>query len=263
MVVIDFHTHIGTPFPALAAKYFGIEVGEVFTVEDLVKTLDKFKIDMAVTFPLLSLPGTDFVKGWMPLNEYVSKSQKKYPDRIIGFCWLNPKFVDKAIRDLKRCIRELGLKGVKLGPRYDGYFANDPRIDPFYEEVSKLKIPIIYHCGPTGVNSIVSICNVADKFPELKIIIGHMGVWWEQLTEAGWLLKKYENVYLETSGSLSHIMIEKAVELVGPERVMFGTDTPYIEYELEKRRVEIAKLTDDEKRMIMGENACRLLGIKV
>jgi len=259
-MIIDAHTHIGVPFSGPAATYFGIKQGAIFTAEDLIRNMDRFNVDMSVTFPLVS--PAYYLEGWMPINRYVADAQKKYPDRIIGFCWLNPKEGRKAIDDLETCVNKLGLRGVKLGPRYDGYFANDPAFDPFYKRVSELGVPIIYHSGPSGVNSAVSICNVADKFPDLTIIVGHLSVWWEELTVTSWLMAKYKNVYGETSGSLSAISIQRAVEALGADHVLYGTDAPYIEVEIEKKRVELADITAEQRKLVFGENTARILKVK-
>lgn len=260
-MIIDAHTHIAAPYGGISAEYFGTKIGSMFTAEDLIRSMDRFNVDISVTFPLVPI---DWLPGWMPMNKIVAEAQKKHPDRIIGYCWINPKpgRTQKAIEEVETCIKEWGLKGVKLGPRYDGYFCNDPRLDEFYEKVSELKVPIIYHSGPTGVNSPVAICNVADKFPKLNLIVAHIAVWWEKLTETAWLMKKYKNVYTETSGAVSVISVQRAVEELGADHVMYGTDAPYIEIETEMKRVELANITSEEKKWVFAGTISKLLGLE-
>jgi predicted TIM-barrel fold metal-dependent hydrolase len=108
----------------------------------------------------------------------------------------------------------------------------------------------------------------ADAFPEVRFILAHLG--WNldgdltrQVRAAQ--LSQHGNVYIDTSSSMSITsrLIEWAVREIGPERILFGTDTPLYFSPMQRARINNAEIEDDAKRMILRENAERLFGAKL
>jgi len=263
--IIDSLTYIGGPIVG-PDGFLGKKKAKFFGAEELIKVMDDNNIDMAVTMPYFG----DWTEDYMPQNRYVADAQKKYPDRLVGFCWLNPKYGQKAIDDLETCINKLGLRGVKLGPRYDGYlpygWGYELLLNSFYEKVSKLEVPMIIHCsGPSELETPSMISIVADKFPDIKIIMTHCGGPRMEI-DSGALISRFRNLYGETSETHSSFAIVTIINQAGADKVLFGSDTPFIGPEIEKRKLDIALelklITPEQYRLVMGENIAKILNIK-
>lgn len=216
-------------------------------------------------------------------DDVVAKWVERYPNRFLAsyshWCDGKPETVAKFESEWKagkwKAIGELGLP-------YGGRPLNDPACFPLYEVAQRYDIPVFFHTGLDGPNpqSFASkfrislsdpllLEDVAIRFPKLKIVIMHMG--WPFFDHALYMLYAYENVHLDTAvvnwilgKELFNRMLQEAVETVGSDRILFGSDqmvwpqmiTPAIE-----SIRDASFLSDQDKRNILGENARRLLKI--
>lgn len=213
-------------------------------------------------------------------DDVVAKWVERYPNRFLAaynhWCDGKPETVAKFESEWKagkwKAIGELGLP-------YGGYPLNDPACFPLFELAQRYDIPVFFHTGFGGPNpppkfrialsDPLLLEDVAIRFPKLKIIIMHMG--WPFYDHALYMLWTYENVYLDTATvnwilgkELFNRMLQEAVESVGSDRILFGSDqmvwpqmiTPAIESIRDARF-----LSDQDKRNILGDNARRLLKI--
>jgi predicted TIM-barrel fold metal-dependent hydrolase len=217
-------------------------------------------------------------------DDVVAKWVERYPNRFLPsynhWCDGKPETVAKLESELKagkwKAIGELGLP-------YGGHPLNDPACFPLFELAQRYDIPVFFHTGLGGPNpqegfapkfrislsDPVLLEDVAVRFPKLKIVIAHMG--WPFYDHALYMLFAYENVYLDTAivnwilgKQLFNRTLEEAVDTVGSDRILFGTDqmvwpqmiTPAVE-----SIRDAPFLSDQDKRNILGENARRLLKI--
>jgi uncharacterized protein len=214
----------------------------------------------------------------------VAKWVERYPNRFLAaynhWCDGKAETIAKFESEWKagkwKAIGELGLP-------YGGHPLNDPACFPLFELAQRYDIPVFFHTGFGGPNPQASFApkfrialsdplmleDVAIRFPKLKIVIMHMG--WPFYDHALYMLWAYENVYLDTATvnwmlgkELFNRMLREAVESVGSDRILFGSDqmvwpqmiTPAIE------SIRGAPfLSDQDKRNILGDNARRLLKI--
>ncbi|RLI45408.1 hypothetical protein DRO64_02555 [Candidatus Bathyarchaeota archaeon] len=236
-----------------------------FGVEDLITMMDRYNIKKAIAIPLFG----DASKDYMPSNEYVAKAQEKYPQRIIGFCRLNPLYERKALEDLEICISELKLKGVYLAPRFDGYmpygWGYETMLEPFYKKIEDLGIPMIIHCsGPCVLETPGQIAAVAMKHPSIPIIITHAGGPRMSIDTAVVALRN-KNVFLETSETHSSFFIAGILKTIGADKIVFGSATPFIGPEIEKAKLDIGLklglISKEEYELIMAKNISRILRI--
>jgi hypothetical protein len=103
------------------------------------------------------------------------------------------------------------------------------------------------------------MASIAAEFPTVALLLGHSGGSWAGHLDAIEVAQRWPNVYLETCVSQSHFgAIEWMVREVGATRVVFGTDQPFIDPRPQLGRVAFAKITDEERRLILGGNAARL-----
>lgn len=87
-------------------------------------------------------------------NDYVARLVKDYPDAFIGgWAMIDPWKGKMAIRELERCVKELGLIGLKFQPIAQGFFPSNRQFYPLYEKCVELKIPVSFHVGTTGMGA--------------------------------------------------------------------------------------------------------------
>jgi len=198
-----------------------------------------------------------------PDNAGIAPVIKKYPDRFIGYAFLNPKKNPKVTDELMQCVEEYGMKGVKVHPWFHDY---DPgsELMPLARKCHELDIPILMHMGAREDSG--NVGAILDAMPDIKLILAHLGIpffkrSWEQA-------RKYPNLYLDISGPyLSASIVKKAVKVVGAEKLIYGTDGPYglragkgqWSYEPSKAWVEDLPIGDDDKEKIFSKNLLRLL----
>jgi len=114
------------------------------------------------------------------------------------------------------------------------------------------------HCDPQ------QFVSVAQRYPEVKLIMGHSAGTVEGNAEAAEAAAQADNLYLDLTGSIKgYGMLEWLVARVGAERILFGTDSTFIDPSGTLGFVLAARISDDEKRQILGGNARRVFGDRI
>jgi predicted TIM-barrel fold metal-dependent hydrolase len=153
----------------------------------------------------------------------------------------------------------MGLRGVKYHPWLQSFPANSAYLYPTLELTSKYRIPVLFHTGTPPYSQPFQVMEQARRFPQTPFIIGHFG---KLLSlDAVRSAELCPNVYLETSGA-QVADIALALERIPADRILFGTDLPIGgvpagRWNLAKLRS--APLTAEQQRLILGENAMRLI----
>ena len=211
---------------------------------------------------------------------------KWYPERFTGFAH-NALFDEGAAAELERGVKELGLKGYKVIASGLSKPVDSEESYPVWEMAESLGVPVLIHFGVLGggggpaydVRNLnpLTFWKVCSDFPTLNVVIPHFGAcYWRELLQLCW---QCPNVHVDTSGSNQWMrwmpyevslrdLFQKAIETIGPERLIFGTDSSYfprgfsMEYLREQLRVcyELG-VSEDSIRMIFHDNAARLLGL--
>lgn len=244
-MIIDGHAHIGS-------SWLGWVDGT--DADGLVKIMDKYGIDKACVSSWSHI--YDPIRG----NDEVFQATQKYPNRIIGFCVLCPRLKWDMKEEIDRCVKKFGMKGLKLHPFVNEFYADSPLIDPALEKAREYKLPVLFHSGTDSHSHPRTIGNMAKRYPDVTIIIGHMGG--EAYPDAIQVAKANPNVLLDTTEvpNIANI-IELAVKNVGAERVVWGSDSPALNAGVEMAKVKLANISQKEKGMILGENIARILGL--
>lgn len=244
-MIIDVHSHIGP-------SWYGWWKNEV-TEEDFIKTMDKHGIDKACVnyWAIQSEQDTG--------NDKIAKFAKRYPDRIIPFAVIIPRW-NNAVEEVDRCVKKLRMKGLKLHPAANSYHANSPVVFPIVEKAIQYGLPMLFHSGHDGYSHPHNLGDLAKRYPEATFIMGHTGE--EAVFEGIETARQYENIYLDTTGSINlyHIM-HRAVDRVGEDRIFFGTDFVACNPGPEIAKVKNVDLPDRIISKIMGENLAKLLKI--
>ena len=249
--------------------------------EDLIATMDRHGVAKA----LIQSRGVG-------TNEDVAKAVKKHPDRLSGL--YRPLYNNKLQgpqdpidwaelrRNVDYWIKELKLKG--MGEIRVGRFTVESAPDriakdfvPLFEILAEHKSPIMFQTAWTQFGTPIYhgtplfLDVLAESFPEVPIVITKMGRGYDYLFEMCLIVAfKHDNVYLDTVQS-KPAHVKKAVEEIGPERVIWGTDweqtwaalkTP--EGDLYTRSLAIvneAGLSEEQKAWVFGKTAAKLWGI--
>lgn len=169
-------------------------------------------------------------------NDYVAGFVRRAPGKLIGFMSLDPN-EPGWMDEFERSRGDLKLSGVKLGPIYAGFDPTDARMDPLYAACVRHNLPVLVHMGTSFVrfgplewSRPILIDAVARRFPDLKIVIAHLGHPWEGETIA--VLRKHPNVYADVSAlhyrpwQLYHSLM-LAQEYGALHKLLFGSDYPF------------------------------------
>jgi len=245
--------------------------------EERIADMDASGIDMQVLS--LVAGGLDRLDGDTATslahdaNERLAAAVHDHPGRFAGFAAIAMQQPEQAAIELERCINAHGFKGTLISGTVGGLFLDDPRFIPIFEAAQALDVPIYLHPAPppkpvqdayfsglpAGVSYLLStaawgwhtetglhvlrliLSGIFDRFPELKIIIGHMG---ENLPfsiaradailsrEPGRLKRRvaeyfHEHFWITTSGYFTHPPFLCALQVVGADRLLFSVDYPF------------------------------------
>jgi uncharacterized protein len=276
-VIVDFHVHIFPPeITANRARYqrddawFGLlyENPKATTacVEDLISAMDEAGVDKTVVFGF----------GWSDhglcaeTNDYTLDAVARYPDRLIGFCNVNPARGDKAVKEIVRCV-EAGMCGLgELMPNGQGYALDDVDVmAPIAAVCRSYDIPIMTHtsepvghdyCGKGTVGP-RTVYRFVQAFPETKVVCAHWGggiPFYELMPE---VKRAMRNVYYDTAAST--LLYDAQIfplmyQLIG-KKILFGTDYSLLHPRIFIDHIRQSGLSEEGQVDVLGENARRLL----
>jgi len=243
--IIDAHTHIW---------------GDVKGIHEIMKHADRLGIQQVCVSSLMGgnyYPDPGDIRK---LNDQVRECMRLYPGRILGFCYVNPRHRKKALEEFRRSIEDCGMVGLKL---WVATFCNSPLVFPLVEKAIDYGVPVLVHAWLKRTGNLPNESNplqVADlsvRYPESTIIMAHVGGDWEFGIKS---VRNCPNVFVDTSGTITHMgMIEKAVRVLGAERVVFGSDAPADLY-MALAKVTCADIKEEEKALLLSDNMRRILG---
>lgn len=287
--IIDAHAHLWlkqdgmsggkrvTPLPDGRADFLGEERQMLppFMI-DGCNSAEVFLSNMNYAQVSAAVITQEFIDGIQ--NEYLAEVQTKYPDRFLccGMCeFRRPGFLAEAVGLMDAGFRAIAIPGHRLPA---DIALDSPEFMTMYDIMEKNGI-ILSITLEEGTRQVPEMERVIKAFPALKIAIGHFGM----VTVDGWLeqikLARHENVMVE-SGGITWLFndefypfdgavaaIREAADLVGMEKLMWGSDYPRTITAITYRMsydfiVKSDRLTDDEKALFLGENARRFYGFK-
>jgi predicted TIM-barrel fold metal-dependent hydrolase len=250
-LIIDINGYCGT-WPYWPIKYTN--------GHDLVALLDRFRIDcVAVT----STKGA-FV-GCAEGNADTARVVQEHASRLIGFCTVSPTDGPQAVEQLRDCHAQ-GLKGLRLFPQHHLYrLDDDPVLADILATAQELRLPVlipirlIMNWGmPTF--DVREIGNLAARYRHIRFIIG--GVNYGEVRDALGVMRRNDNVSVETSCLQIHEGVAIMVQQAGAERVYFGSGLPLQYPGAGLAKIEHAEINNDAKERILGGNAQQLLALK-
>jgi hypothetical protein len=244
-MIVDGHTHFFRRFAGMQ----GLSPAE------FVEGLRALGIDKALVFTLEGFFGEP-----QSANDELADLVKRYPEALKAFCTVNPRHGQAAIEELKRCVLDLGMVGLKLHNWLQAVSAVDPCMFPLIEEAARLEVPVVFHDGTPPYCTTLQVAYLAKLYPEATIILGHSGLndFWRQAIKAA---LRYDNIYLLPCGAPVQGIAEM-VETVGVDRLIWGSDFPFggpgaVVYA--RHKIECLEIPDSDKQRILGENIMRLI----
>ena len=290
------------PMQALEGKLLDVGDGRI-------ADMDEAGIDLQVLSPaatdldkLAPITATALARD---TNDLLVAVVRAHPTRFAGFATVALLEPEQSAVELERCIRKLGFKGVMVNGTVDGKFLDDQRFTPFFEAAQALDVPIYLHPAPppqavadayysglpgpagfllstagwgwhaeTGMHCLrLIISGVFDRFPKLKIIVGHMG---ENLpfslvradTVLGHSTKHlkrrladyfHEHFYVTTSGYFTTAPFLCALEVVGADRLLFSVDYPFSPNTVGRTFLNELPVNLEDREKISHGNAEKLL----
>ncbi len=279
----DIHTHLwpAEETPEVLRDYFnarGLNIEEILSGEGLVRSMEGV-CELAVVSTLAPARRASN-QELAAYHAYVARHVQRAEGRLLAFCTADPFGGEESVRCIERYI-EQGFAGLKLHPNIQGFCANDERVFPLYEKMQEYGLPVLFHTGGIGVKPFFDrygdckyVEEVACRFPEMPIIMGHAGR--GIYTETASILRKHKNVYADVSANFAklkggeHLMLAGLLTTVkmwigSTEKLLFGSDYPFYQgaqtaallLRMEQQPPEL--VTPEEIRSIREENAYRFL----
>ena len=240
-IVIDFHGHPGR---------WGLTES---SPKNLFNAMDAIGVDYSVLFNIWHPEGR---RG----NDNTAAMVAAHPDRIIGFAYVSPMMPDAVRHELERAIDALGFKAIKIYSPYTPYPLDDPAWDPVYGFADERGLAIIAHTGGEATSAPAQLGRAAPRFPNANFVAGHSGNAEPYRSQAIAAAQSCANYYLETCSTFrTPGVIEQLVAGAGAERVLFGSDTPLMDPRPQLGKIITAAINAEAKRLVLGENARRLL----
>lgn len=193
-------------------------------LKEALKHVDK-GILLGMQSPMFNIP-----------NEYIRNLVDDSKGKLIGFAGINPWKRD-AVKELGRSMSKFNLKGLKLHLPHLKLAANDKCLYPIYREAQELAVPVVLHAGISLVRGYrlqqcqpIHVDDVALDFPELTIIIAHVGRPWEEDTLA--VIRRHQNLYADVSTAALYPVrfyqtLKTAEDFHAEKKLLFGSDFPF------------------------------------
>ena len=249
MRIWDLHTH----FPSVGGS-------PEQRAEKLLRVADRMGIErlcLYMGFPMTQDPAPERFRFE---NDQVLSVLPKWPDRLLGFVYLNPKHMDASLAELERCVKDGPMVGVKL---WVAQHCNTPEVDRIVERAHELQALVFQHtwlkamANFPGESTPLDFAELAARHANIPLVCGHTGGDWERGIRA---IAPLKNAYSDLAGSDPVAgYTEMAVRELGAERVLYGSDAGGRSFASQLAKVYGASIPEDAKRLILGENLIRLL----
>lgn len=236
--IVDMHAHYGkwAGFPI-----WGADAG------DLVAEMDRVGVEK-IFVSHQAVMGTEVVFG----NDQVLDGIARYPDRILGYAVCYPLDEALGITEIRRGLDQ-GLHGIKLHSS-SGVPYGAEEYKPVWELADERHLPVLLHTW----GDIDKLEPIFEAYPNASILLGHSGSANPEMYVE--YARRYPNLYLELCYSKApYGIVEYFVREVGAERVLWGSDAPWMSIQQQLGRVLFADISDEEKKQILVENPRRIL----
>jgi predicted TIM-barrel fold metal-dependent hydrolase len=245
-MIVDVHTHVPTSVEAVPADKVVINtawrpdrpvVATTSWADHEAARVDG-GVDVAIVFGIASAPGSPgsgFPEQGVDINEATAAFVRADARHRIGFLSVVPSRSD-TLEVVERAVGDLGLRGIKLAPNYQGFEPLGEDAVRLYAYAEAHSLPIVFHQGTSPVRMSplrsthpLAMDEIAIRFPDLRIVMAHLGHPWQADTIA--IIRKHPNVYADISAGFYrpwsfYNAMRSATEWGVMEKLLFGTDFP-------------------------------------
>lgn len=242
--VIDVHGHLGNNQMAYVGGGSAAEIVEAMNLAGV----DKMCLSSFIGIR------SDFQMG----NDLIAEAISNYPDRILGYATINPNIKDYE-SELDRCFNKLNMAGIKIHTDCHDYPFCGENYIPALEYANSNKLPMLVH-GPGKASEFRKIC---EKYTDINFLIAHVTHNWDTRSELPVvdvdLVRSHSNVYCEISSQICYYnSIEALVDLVGSDKVVFGSDHAIHDVRYQLGRIIYADISNSKKHKILYKNASQI-----
>lgn len=239
-MVIDCHCHAGK------GDYMTAPWNTDAPIEAYLRRARAAGISKTIVF-------APFHSDYAEANAQVARIVARDPTRLIGFAFVHAgRDAGRIHQMVERAVNMWRFRGIKV----HGYDALPTR--EICEAARRFRIPVLVDV--VGRAEVVDM--LAPQYPDVSFIIPHLGSFaddWRAQQRIVDQLTRYPNVFADTSGVRRFDYIVEAVKRAGPQKVLFGSDGPWLHPGLELHKIKLLGLPSDKEALILGGNILRLL----
>jgi len=188
--------------------------------ERALRVMDPVGIEKAVIMPYSEIDLSSREE-----LELGARYAAEYPGRFLLFARLHPGEGSGAEELLEWAVKDLGYVGLKLHPVGNHLSPTDPRTVNLVRKAAQLGLPTLFHCGDEELTLPDDIGPLAERVPEAAILMGHCGGYFHANSALEWA-KRCPNLYFETSAIPDLRLLRRALDTLGPHRLIWGSDGP-------------------------------------
>ena len=277
-MIIDSHTHIFPPWvkeqrdeyvkrDSCFSLLYSQPKAKLVTAEELIASMDEAEVDLSVVLNI----------GWVnhelcvETNDYILDTISRYPDRLVGFCAIQPRAGDAAIIELERCA-QAGIKGVgEMRSDIQGFdLADKAMMKPLVDIALKHDLIFLTHSSePAGHQYIGKGSITPDilysfilSFPDLKLVCAHWGGGLPFYALMPEVARDLTNVFFDTAATIwlyQPQIFKQVSDIIGSDKILFGSDYPLISPSRIIAQIQSTALAEEDKVKILGGNARKLL----
>ncbi|MFH1616416.1 MAG: amidohydrolase family protein [Planctomycetota bacterium] len=247
--VVDAHLHVGLP---------GVFFAPRTDSEQLLWFMDNLNIQYSVCTDQLSV-----LEGCRAGIEHLRQIFEKSAGRIYYLGVFHPKYAKESISILKKAVKCAGFAGLKIHPSLHHTFADDDVYESAWQFAAEHDVAILTHSWSVSDYNPVQKYSTpllfekfVRKFPQVRFVLGHFGGRGTGRHEAVRMVNDYPNVYGDFAGDIfDYELIENLVKSAPAEKILFGSDFPWLDPRAHLSRVLLADIDDSIKRKILRDNA--------
>ena len=263
-MLIDFHTHAfpvriaSRAMQALSFQGGGLKPQTDGTLASLKAEMAKDGVDISVVLSIATSP-----RQQHNVNSFAMELDRD--PALVAFGSVHPEAPD-ALEELER-IKAAGLKGVKLHPEFQGFYADDEKLKPIYRRISELGLITLFHAGEDygyapPYHAMPEHLLKALRWFDSPVVAAHWGGigCGQQVLE----LLCGENVFFDLSygyGAMPKPTAQAILDRHGPDKLLFGSDSPWHRPAWELRLLDSLELGSEDREKILWKNAAKLLGL--
>jgi len=252
--IIDAHTHIDSP---------GIYFTPRFDCRDLIDLMDLLGIRVSICSDHFSI-----FRGSGEGLERLLKICEESAGRIYGLAVFDPR-KEGDLPAIRQRIGRPGLVGIKIHPSFHRTEPESPAYEPIWRLAAENDLPILTHSWSVSEHNPSQRYSTPERFehyikryPSVRLVLGHAGGRGTGRGEMVRMVNTYPNVYTDIAGDIFCLdLIESLVRQIPAERILFGSDFPWLDPRANLTRIYLSEISVHGKQLILQENAQKVYRI--